>query len=201
LHKGLKIIKKTFIETISVQGLKAKNLSYHQSRLNQTISSNFGTDHKIDLQNSITPPDTNFYRCRVIYDTKIIKIEYLPYVMKKLYSFKVLESNIEYPYKNTNRAEIDELLSKKEDCDEIIIAKNGLLRDTSIANIAIFKNNRWQSPHVPLLKGTMRAKLLDEKKIITANLTIDDLKKAKRFAIMNAMIGFVELQKFYIKPI
>ena len=151
----------------------------------------------IDLKKIIFPPDEKFYRCRVIYDKKIQKIEYLPYILKKPKSFMLIESDINYPYKSTNRNDINKLLKQKKYCDDIIIVRNKKLRDSSIANIALFINGLWLTPKEPLLKGTMRAKLLKEKKIFPSNLIINDLKKMEKFAIMNAMIGFLELK---IKP-
>jgi hypothetical protein len=40
---------------------------------------------------------------------------------------------------------------------------------------------------------------LDEKLIIANDLTIDDLKSAKKIAIMNAMVGFKVIENFSLK--
>lgn len=177
-----------------MQKYKAKNLSYHQARLNTTIFENFGIKGDIDLNRLISPPDENFYRCRVVYGKRVQKIEYLPYILKKINSFMVLEADINYHYKSINRDDINHLLKQKKDCDDILIIKNGKLQDTSIANIALSIDGIWLTPQNPLLEGTMRAKLLNEKKIFRKDLMIDDLKKMKKFAIMNAMVGFLELE-------
>ena len=50
----------------------------------------------------------------------------------------------------------------RQDKDDILIVKNGLLTDTSIANIALYDGNDWYTPLHPLLKGTKRAELLDK---------------------------------------
>ena len=42
-----------------------------------------------------------------------------------------------------------------------MIFKNSLLTDSSIANIAIFYNNQWLTPTLPLLKGTTRDRYLN----------------------------------------
>ena len=41
----------------------------------------------------------------------------------------------------------------KREQDEILITRNGLLTDTSIANIALFNGKEWHTPKHPLLKG------------------------------------------------
>jgi len=108
-------------------------------------------------------------------------------------SFTLINSNISYPYKFLDRRELDNLFSQRGNLDEIIIIKDGYLSDTSKANIALFIDNRWLTPAKPLLLGTTRARLLDEGLLKEANLTILDLKRAKRLAIMNAMVGFISL--------
>ena len=184
-----------FLETIKVENFRAYNLEYHQNRLDKTIYGNFGVKSNIILKDLITPPTKNLYRCRVVYDKNLINVEYIPYTMRKIESFKIVESNIEYRYKSTNRDEINQLLLQKQNNDDIIITQNESLKDTSIANIALYIDNIWFTPTNPLLKGTMRAKLIKEKKIFERELRVDDLKIASKFAIMNAMIGFYEIQR------
>ena len=82
------------------------------------------------------------------------------------------------------------LFLKKEDCDEIIIIKNSIVTDTSIANIAIFDGNIWLTSKNCLLKGTTRNRLLEDKFLVEKDITINMLKKASKIALMNAMIDF-----------
>ena len=57
---------------------------------------------------------------------------------------------------------MNSLFQIRQDKDDILIVKNGLLTDTSIANIALYDGNDWYTPLHPLLKGTKRAELLDK---------------------------------------
>lgn len=66
--------------------------------------------------------------------------------------------------------------------------------DTTIANIALYIENQWLTPQVPLLHGTTRARLLDEGFLSPAPLTPNHLADATKIAVMNAMIGFVEIE-------
>lgn len=182
-----------FFETVRVENFDPQNIFYHNLRLNKTIKENFDLDANIDLKDFIKAPSSKTYRCKVTYDKKIKNIEFAKYVPRKFEKFKIVHSDIEYRYKKTDRAEINALFEKKEDYDDIIIVKNKLLCDTSIANIALFINNVWLTPKQPLLKGTMREKLLEEKYIFEEDLRVSDLKKANKFAIMNALIGFITI--------
>jgi len=44
----------------------------------------------------------------------------------------------------------------------------------------------------------MRQKLIDSNKLSEENLSIDDLKNSKKFAIINAIIGFYVVEKLII---
>jgi 4-amino-4-deoxychorismate lyase len=181
----------TYIETIKIENNIIYNIEYHNIRLNNTIKDIYKIESQIDLLNDISiPSDDGVYRCRVEYSDRIEKIEYIKQPHREFGLFKLIEDNeIEYRYKSTNRDDIDRLYAKKESADDIIIIKNSLITDTSIANIAIY-TDRWYTPAEPLLEGTYRQKLIDEWFLETKNITIDELKSAKKIAIMNAIIGF-----------
>jgi 4-amino-4-deoxychorismate lyase len=90
---------------------------------------------------------------------------------------------------------------QKELCDDILIVKDGLITDTSIANIAIYDGFKWITPKKPLLRGTQRAKLLKDKLIIEKDIKVKDMKNTVRFAIMNALLGFQEIKDIKFKGI
>jgi len=184
-----------FFETIKIDEGKIFNIDYHNKRLNKTIKENFFIDSQIDLKNFIDPPKRGLYRCKVIYDKKILDIKYYPYQKRKIKSFKLIQSDIEYSYKYLNREKLDALFEEKGEADEIIIVKNSLITDTSIANIAFFDTKRWITPKKPLLKGTMRENLLYKKIIFEEDIRVDQIKKFKKIALMNAMIGFYIIEE------
>ena len=103
---------------------------------------------------------------------------------------KVLPSDIDYAYKYANRETFSKLLQEYSAYDEIIIEKEGYLTDTTISNIALYDGEKWFTPSKPLLKGTMRAKLLDEGFLHKKETRKEDLKNYSQIALMNSMIGF-----------
>ncbi|WP_281950334.1 aminotransferase class IV family protein [Nitrosophilus kaiyonis] len=179
-----------FFETIKIENGKIFHIDYHNKRLNKTIYENFHIKSNFNLQDYINPHESGFFRCKVIYDKDILDIRYFPYQQREIKSFKLIESNIDYDYKYLDRKKIDELFEKRDKADEIIIVKNGLITDTSIANIALFDGKKWLTPKKPLLYGTTRERLLKEKKIFEKDIKIEEIKKYKKIALMNAMIGF-----------
>ncbi len=187
-------MKKLFFETIKIEDGKIFNIEYHNQRAFNTIDKNFGIKKEIDLKNFINPPKSGLFRCKIVYDKDILDVKYYPYKPRVIKSLKVVYSNIDYSFKYLNRDELNSLFEKRDGCDDILIVKDGFVTDTSIANIAFFDGNRWITPRKPLLKGTTRERLLKERKIFEEDIRIEDIKRFKKFAIMNAMVGFVEIK-------
>ena len=184
----------TYFETLKIENGEILNLFYHNLRLNKTIHDIHGRKSNFDLKKFINIPNYKTYRCKVIYSKEIEKIEFMPLKKRVFKSFKFLESDVEYPYKNTNRDKLNYLFDKRDKCDDIIIVKDGLITDSTIANIAIYDGLKWYTPKKPLLHGTQRAKLLKDKSIIEKDIKLKDMKNIVDFAIMNSLIGFYKIQ-------
>lgn len=179
-------MNKQYIETIKTLDRRAYNLTYHQARVDRTIG-----EGKLDLYSLIKPEENGLLRARVLYDQNDASIEYIPYEKREIKKLKlVFDDTIEYSKKYEDREKINQLFAQREECDDILIVKEGLVTDTSIANIAFFDGDIWLTPKQPLLEGTMRAKLLDEKKIFPTYISYKDISKFQKIALMNAMIDF-----------
>lgn len=183
-----------YFETIKCENFKIYNLEYHEDRIYKTIGK------KIKLENYIKPMESNLLRCKFIYnEEKILDTQFYHYKPKEIRSFKIVYSdNIIYNKKYLNRQNIDKLLLKKENCDEIIIVKNGIVTDTSIATVAVKLNKQWIVSKNTLLFSTTKNRLLNEKKIKEKDINIEMLKQAKQIAVLNAMVDFFEIKNFVI---
>lgn len=174
-------------ETIKVENGKLLNLKYHQQRVDYTRKF-LGFNDKLELkEHNFNLAQKGEFRLRVDYAKEIKSFTCKEFTCREFKEFMIIESDIEYDYKYANRNELDAL---KVDEKEIIIVKNGLLTDTTIANIALYVNGVWLTPKTPLLQGTTRARLIENGFLKCEDLTIEDLKKAENFAIMNALIDF-----------
>lgn len=184
-----------YFETIKCLDEEVLNLEYHNNRVTRTI----GLD--LNLYDYIYPPSNELLKCKVIYDEDgIVDVEFNPYEKKKIESFKLVYHDlIDYYLKTVDRSNIDKLYEKKEDCDEIIIIKNGFVTDTSMANIAIEIDGFWLTPKLPLLRGTTRDRLIEDGTLKEMDIDVDMLKKANKIALMNAMVGFDIKDKFIIE--
>ena len=186
------------LETIKIVEGKIANLLYHQDRCDQSRQTLFQSTDILDLASVIEPPQTGLYRCRILYAEKVHSIEYIPYKPKEINSLKIVPSSIDYDLKYANRAAFNALLESNKEVDEVIIEKNGCLTDITVANIAFYDGEQWYTPVNPLLKGTMRAKLIDEAFLQKREIRKEDLDNYTQVALINAMIGFKILNHFNI---
>ena len=188
-------MEKQFVETIKIKNGKVMSLSYHQERMNKTMQHFFPGKDIPCLEERIAPTnDMDFYKARIVYgEGGIEDIQYAPYSMKEIHTLKIVKDNdIDYSFKSTDRTCLNRLATQKGNCDEIIIIKNALVTDTSFTSIAIFKDGKWLTPKHPLLLGTKRAALLEKGIIQEDDITFEDLMKAEKVSLFNAMIDFGE---------
>lgn len=187
------------LETIKIINGKPQFLEFHQARLNYARKTLFNTQEVINLEQVIhNPPKEGIYRCRIIYSRNIEQLEYLPHPERNFRTFQLVEHNsIVYNFKFLNRDTLNRLVERKGQADEILIIKNGLITDTSIANVAFLdKDDHWITPATPLLKGTTRERLLSENRIVEAEIKLADLPKFTQMAMLNAMVGFYLIEDF-----
>ena len=185
------------LETIKVSGNRLQNLPYHNQRLNYTRKEIYHYQDSISLEMSIEIPlslDPNIgYKCRVLYQKAIEEVEFIPHHPHKIRSLKIVEDNaISYPFKYEDRTKLHQLFSQREKCEDILIIKDGFLTDTSIANVILFDGLKWYTPNTPLLRGTMRAQLLENQLIEEAEIRFSDLNRFKKLMVVNALNDFNE---------
>lgn len=182
------------IESIYLKDGSFRNLSYHQQRVDEACMTLFAMDEKIDLKRILFQsniPQQGLYKCRIVFDMKVHKIEFQPYAIRKIKSLKMVDGNsIDYRFKFENREAIDNLFSQRQLCDDVLIIKDGLVTDSSYANIVFKLTDKWVTPNTPLLKGTMRQRLLDKGVISEVTILRKDIHAFTSFKLINSMIGF-----------
>lgn len=184
-------------ETIKIHNKILQNINYHNDRFNRTRFKLFGFRGQVKLEEIIKlliDMDDRVYKCRVMYSKNIEKIEFEPYTPKTINSLKLVECNdINYNHKYLDRSKINELYKQRENYDDILIIKNGLVTDTSYSNIVFWDGSNWITPSTPLLPGTKRKKLMAEKKITEKEIKVSDLQSFEKARIINAMIDLEDL--------
>lgn len=179
-----------FIETIKLKDGIFYNLTYHQNRLSRTSLKYSLPNYNIAqwLQTQSFPLE-GLVKTRFLYDKKGVEIQFHPYEIKKVESLKLVEDNsIDYTYKRTNRSTLKALYEKREDCDDILIVKDGWVTDSYYANVILSDGNQWFTPHQPLLEGTKRQQLINQGVLHTMPIGVKDIARFQRIQLINAMI-------------
>jgi 4-amino-4-deoxychorismate lyase len=182
-----------FIESIQLRDGHLQNMEYHRQRVDRTRLNFFPQGDSIDLVSHLSKsgfPDKGLFKCRVIYDRRIVSVEFLPYSVRPVKSLKVVESNsIHYDFKFEQRGALSALWEKRGDCDDIIIIRNNRVTDASYANLVFKRDNEWITPSDYLLNGTMRQSLLDKKLIKEELILRSALPSFEKVKLINAMLG------------
>jgi 4-amino-4-deoxychorismate lyase len=192
-----------FLETIKIINGIPQHLEFHNQRLNYTRQHFNLQSNIIDLKQFIIPPVNNgVYKCRLIYSDTIYDIQYSHYTNRQFKTFQpVIANDINYQFKYLNRQALNQLQAGAKGADDILIIKNGFITDTSIANVAFYDQDKWITPTTPLLQGTTRARLLKQKKIIAAPITLEDINNFSKMALMNALLEFYVIKQPIINKI
>lgn len=188
-----------FIETICVENGVALNLGLHDRRMNRTRKVFYPDAPPIDLSEFL--PDFSMLRgrckCRVSYARDLIDVEHSPCLPRSFRRLRLVnDDEIDYAHKRADREALNRLFALRGMADDVLIVRNGLLTDTSIANIALFdeNRNRWLTPARPLLKGTKREQLLAEGILTESDLRAEQLPEFTRLRLFNALIHWGEAE-------
>lgn len=203
------------IEAIEWLDGRTQRLEYHQRRVEAAFQSLFPTVQPFDLaaelerfrsgeslyietamhQNNSFFPQSGRYKLRLMYNDQLRTMEFVEYHQRRVDSLKIVET--EYTtttYKSSARQAIDEAFAQRGSCDDVLLVRDGLLTDTSYANIALYDGQKWLSPRIPLLYGTRRAYLIDHQMIETEDIRVEELPRFQCIRLFNALIGFGELE-------
>jgi 4-amino-4-deoxychorismate lyase len=161
----------------------------------------FPETEKVDLKSVLPGALLDFdttYKCRVLYGKEIGQVIYEPYIPRNIsqYHFAVCPSDLEYSFKFASRKFFDEAKKKLLANEDYIYVRNGLITDTSYANIVFCDNENYYTPAQPLLKGTKRAHYLSEGRIKEEEIRVKDLRKFSTFFIINAMLDIGDTPVF-----
>lgn len=190
----------SFLETICILDGVPKHLEWHQQRVNQTFHYCMPHAEPFQLKAKLTLfdlPREGKIKCSLQYFTEIIEVTFAVYPPKPAPSLKLIEipRGYEYRFKLTDRHTIDTLFSKRGNADDILMTRNGWILDTSIANIAFRKNDRWYTPAIPLLAGTTWKRLIEGGILIPRPIHQSDIPHFDAFKIFNAMNDWTEIKE------
>lgn len=193
------------LETIRLDNGIPFLLSLHQERVNRSRKELLGRSDLISLEDHINPPPeyrTGVVKCRILYGAGVDKVEFSRYSLRSVRSLCLVQGeNITYSYKYADRSGLNNLFAQRGNCDDILVLKDGLITDTSYANVVFFDGVRWLTPDKPLLEGVRRRFYLEQGIIFTARITAGDLPDFSELRLINAMITLEESPSIPIRSI
>lgn len=193
------------LETIKLNNGVLENLFYHNLRMNAARAELFNAGTAIQIEKEVLIPDEfkeGLYRCRIIYNDAIEQTEFLPVRPRIFNCLKIIiYDRIDYHLKFADRSLLNALFSHRENADEIIIIKDGLVTDCTIGNLVFYDGVEWITPDRPLLKGTQRQALLDRKLITEKRITEKDLIDFQKAGIINAFFDLDHMSEIKIENI
>lgn len=182
-----------FIETICYEQGRFQRIESHNERFNRTRQQFFGIQTPVQLELLLSVPSDlkdKTVKCTVTYGNDIVCIDYSLYQIRPVNSLQmVVDDTIDYAFKYADRAKLNSLFNLRNQSDDILIIKNGLITDTTYANIVFKKKDKWYSPQNPLLKGTRIDRYFREGRVAPALLCPSDLPLFSEARIVNAMIS------------
>lgn len=185
-------MKPSFSEVIKICNGKIFNLPAHIERMNFTLQSFFGSTIPFSLNDEHIPLEfrEGLVKCRIVYSLENLEIEYSHYIFREINSLKIIHDNsINYSFKYAERRAFDRLMAQKENCDDILVVKNGLVTDTSFTNVVFESDKGLFTPSTYLLPGTKRQTLLKERVIKEKVIRIEDIEDYRKLYLINAMMG------------
>lgn len=193
------------METIRFENGSPQLLELHQYRIAKTQRQYHGAAIITDLLEALTIPTfvkKGKYKCRVIYGKNIEKVTFEPYQIKKIKSLQLIEAtDLRYYYKYADRSALTALYNRKGNADDILIHQAGRIKDTSYANVLFYDGSAWWTPRYPLLQGVQRAFLLEQKKVKTADIRLEDLRNFEKIRLVNAMLTFEDAEEIAVRKI
>lgn len=181
-------------ESIQIKNGEILNPSYHQERFRNSYLQYFNSEplYKL-LENVIIPKNyrKGIVKLRIKYDATVKFSEFGHYTKKNIRTLRLVDGkNVNYVHKFSDRKALDQLWSLRNDCDDVLIIKDGFITDTWYANIVFFDGSQWITPNTYLLNGTCRSRLIQKGMIKEIEVRPSNLKDFTGFKIINAMMDF-----------
>lgn len=181
------------LESLRIQNRQIDLPDYHNRRMNRSRQLLLGATDEWDVREIISLPEDlteAVYKCRLVYDTVVRSIEFVPYHKRPICSLKLVSvgSEFEYDHKYAGRAALNDIYAQRGDCDDVLIVRDGYVTDTSFSNIALFDGTTWYTPARPLLRGVRVASLIERGVLHEKDIHVHDLPRFHRLLLLNAML-------------
>ena len=178
-------------ESIAVIDGAYQNLEAHNQRVHRTAQALWQQEKPLNYLETClpVPPIEGVYKCRFLYGANEYQTVFKPYVPRHVLRLILVEEpNLLYNYKFTNRTLIEAHTQHLSHNDDVLFTQNGFIRDTSYANVALYRDGKWYTPETPLLQDTRRDVGIRSGELIPVPIHVNDLRYFETITWFNAML-------------
>ncbi len=180
-------------ESICVSDGRILREEAHRDRFRRSYLKKYRTQATYDLLEAIELPGTlkGTHKLRISYNRRRTLYTLEPYEPRQVNRLQLVTANdIRYELKSNDRRALNRLYNMRQNCDDVLICRNGHVTDTSYSNIAFLYKGRWFTPSDPLLEGTHRSVLLDRHWLEACPIRVSEVPDFEGFQLINAMMEF-----------
>lgn len=135
-------------------------------------------------------PKEGQIRLRVEYNADgVARVDSRPYFESEMTLVRLFETFLIYNHKFADRNDLEAIYKHRGAAHDVLMVIDGLVTDTTMANVAIFDGTHWLTPRKPLLLGTCRARMIRQGLLKETDITEADIREAQSVVIMNALRG------------
>lgn len=184
--------KPRFVETLKVVDSRVQDMQRHYARYLKTLAAFYphATPEPFTAAEFLAKnAPRGVFKLRIEYSDRIEKTELAAYAPKRINTLKTVSGDgVDYSAKFADRSALERLRAMRGGCDDVVICKNGLVCDSSYANLVFAKGGEYFTPKTFLLDGTKRRKLLESGVVRETEIMACDIKKYDRVIFVNAML-------------
>lgn len=174
-----------------------QHVEEHQKRFARSYHAHYGQVPPFGLLDGFQLPEdldhSKKYKLKVCYGATDCNFEVTLYENELPKTLQLVTADyLDYAHKWTDRQGLDALYHQRGKAGDVLLVKNGLLTDSSYANLLLTDGLQVVTPTQPLLKGCCRARLVALGHVSLRDVTVQDLPKYQNFQLVNAMNDFDE---------
>jgi len=190
------------LETMRLEDGELQRREFHQRRLERSSLDCFGEPPHWSLEQAIAGlPDRKRpgrWKLRLSYTSRAWKLEALSYEIRRPRRLYAVEAGaLDYRHKFLDRSGIGRLRSEcahrhrldpADSSWDLLLVHEGQILEGSYAALVCRLDGTLRTPEKPLLSSTRIAAYLEERRVLPAPLTLEELLRADGIWLVNAMI-------------
>lgn len=180
------------LESIRIENGVPDLLKYHQQRVDRSRRWGYPKSPALKLTKllqTIDLPARGVYKLRIEYGAKLHRYRIAPYTKRPVGTIRIVDADdLRYGRKFAERTDIEQLMQRRGESDDVLLVQRGHVTDTSYANVALYDGSHWYTPAWPLLRGTRREQLLDDGTLRASVIRERDLHNFGKMRLVNALL-------------